>query len=83
MRHFPDTDKSRLHRWREARAQSPSVAAAAVELCGESSDGLDAWFGISGQCAWVLVAALGLEQDRGDALLAEVGQDRVSELMKG
>lgn len=80
--HFPDADKSDLARQYGFAGRSPSVAAASVELCRECSDGFDAWFGVSGQGARVLVPALGLEQDGGDAFLAEVSQCRVSELVE-
>lgn len=46
------------------------VASAWVVFGGESGYGFDAWFGVSGEGAGVLVAAFGLKQYRGDSFLA-------------
>ena len=40
----------------------------------ESRDCFVSWFGVDGECARVLVSALGLEQDGGRPLFAEVGE---------
>ena len=50
------------------------VASAGVVLGGEGGYGFDAWFGVSGEGAGVLVPAFGLEEDGGDSFFAEVGE---------
>ncbi len=52
-----------------------SVATPAVELGHEGSDdGLDAGFGLASEGAWVLVSALGLEENGRHTGFAEVGE---------
>ena len=45
-----------------------------VKRGGELCDCFVSWFGVYGECAWVLVSALGLEQDGGRSFLTEVGE---------
>lgn len=54
--------------------RSLSVAAPAVELGGEGGDELESRFGRACECAWVLVSALGLDQDGGGTGFAEVSE---------
>ena len=50
------------------------MATTAVEFGGEGGDGFDAGFGVPVKGAWVLVAAIGLEQDGGDSFFAKMGE---------
>ena len=49
---------------------------------GELCDCFASWFGVDGECAWVLVSALGLEQDGGRSCFTEVGKRGVAELVE-
>ena len=40
----------------------------------EVRDGFVSWFGVDGECAWVLVSAFGLEEGSGRSFLTEVGE---------
>ncbi len=61
---------------------SRAVSASSVELCRERGDGFDAGFYVPPKRSWILVSALGLEQNGRDALFAEMGERRVSQLVK-
>ena len=50
------------------------VSFAWVVLGGEGGYGFDAWFGVSGEGAGVVVSAFCLEEDCGDSGFAEVGE---------
>ena len=45
-----------------------------VKCGGELCDCFVSWFGVDGECAWVLVSAFGLEEGGGGSLFTEVGE---------
>ena len=53
-----------------------------VKRGGELGDCFVSWFGVDGECAWILVSALGLEEGGGGSFLTEVGKRGVAQLVE-
>ena len=58
----------------DIRGISSTEGASFVERGSELRDGFVSWFGVNGERAGVLVAALGLQQGGGGSCFAEVSQ---------